>query len=356
MISIVISTSATVAAAGSHPQEPSIFSKCWEFAINSNLGIAPAADASAVYVLDDENKLHAIDLARGNNLWSSEVGGAVVSNLLVLDDSIFLVTSTQSDLPNSSGKTIVRALSRQTGITIWQTETALSPVVWLGPVMGNVASAGSDGSIAAYTRTDGKLVWKTDLTSPITSEPNFLDTSIELGTENHEVVRISGSTGGVQVAWKSEYRSTAVLTGTAGRLLVGDERGNLTLISADGVKAWRFKNGAQISSVMVHDSEYLAASHDNFVYKLSRSGNVKWKRRLSGRVLNKPVVLGDIAIVSIVGTGTVYALDLRNGKILNRIETGDEVSLRIAGASKGQEFIVAGPRALSNFSSKCPSK
>jgi outer membrane protein assembly factor BamB len=107
---------------------------------------------------------------------------------------------------------------------------------------------------------------------------------------------------------------------------------------------------------LLHDSEYLAVSHDNFVYKLSRGGNVKWKRRLPGRVADKPLVVGDIAVVSIVGTGSVYVLDLRNGKILNRIETGDEVSLQVAEAGKANAFIVLGPRELLFYTDKCLPK
>ena len=356
LIYILISASG-VAAFGSRSAEPGVFAKCWEFAVNINLGTAPALDDSAVYFLDDENKLHGLDLSTGRNAWSSEVGGEVVSNLAAVGDSIFLVTSSQSELSTTPAKTVLRALSRETGITVWQTEISSSPVVWLGVAMGNVVASSVNGSISAFTREDGKLVWKADTASRITSEPHFHEIGIELGTENREVLRVSGATGAVQVLWKSRYRPTAILSDQAGRLIVGDERGNLTLVAPDGSRTWRFRNGAQISSALAYDSEYIAASHDNFVYKVTRGGNVEWKRRLSGRAADKPLILGDTAVVSVVGTGSVYALDLRNGKILNRIETADEVSLRLAGTAGGNGFVVAGPHSLLYFSSSCrPSK
>jgi outer membrane protein assembly factor BamB len=356
LIFVVMSAVSVAAVTESRSPEPGVFTKCWEFAVSSNLGAAPASDDSSVYFLDDENKMHSLDLSTGRNAWSTEVGGEVVSNLFVLGDSIFLVTSSQSDIPNSSTKTLVRALSRETGITVWQAETASSPAVWLGAAMGNLVAAGADGSISSFGRGDGKLVWKTDVKSRITSQPHFHEIGVELGTENRDVVRVTGATGGMQIVWKSPYRPTAILSDDAGRLIVGDERGNLVLVAADGSKVWRFRNGAQISSALVYDSEYIAASHDNFVYKLTRGGNVEWKRRLSGRAADKPLILGDSAVVSVVGTGSVYALDLRNGKILNRIETAEEVSLRLAGTADGKGFIVAGPRSLLYFSSSCPSK
>jgi outer membrane protein assembly factor BamB len=356
LICILASAACAFAAAERRPSDPSAFTKCWELPVNSNLGTSPASDDSAVYFLDDENKLHGLDLLTGRSAWSSEVGGAVVSNLAVLGDSIFLVTSPQFDVSNPSAKNVLRALSRQTGITVWQAEINSSPEVWLGVAMGNVIAAGVNGSISAFAREDGKLLWKADVASGVTSEPHFHEMGIELVTENREVIRVSPATGGSQVVWKSLYRPTAILSDQTGRLIVGDERGNLVLVAADGSRIWRFRNGAQISSALRYDSEYIATSHDNFVYKLTRGGNVEWKRRLSGRAADKPIILGNTAVVSVVGTGSVYALDLRNGKILNRIETADEVSLRLAGTEDGKGFIVAGPRSLLYFSSGCPSK
>src|SRR5215204_1389765 len=102
LISIAISASAAFGSVPTASQDSGVFGKCWEVAVNSNLVTGPAADASAVYILDENNKLRAVDLATGNNAWSSEVGGELISNLLVLDDSIFFLTTSQSDIPNSS--------------------------------------------------------------------------------------------------------------------------------------------------------------------------------------------------------------------------------------------------------------
>jgi outer membrane protein assembly factor BamB len=357
LIALLLSAFMTVGVAGSPPKDSEVFSKCWEFNIESNLDVIPVTDANAVYFFDDKNKLHAVDLTLGNNLWSSEIGGEVASNLFVLGDLIFIATRAQSDTLDSPAKTTIRALSRQTGITVWQAETSTSPFVWLGAVMQNVIVTVSQDSASALNSADGKLIWKRDLPSAPSSQPYFHETGIELATLNREIVKIGATSGTVEVAWKSENLPTAVLTDASGRLVVGDERGNLVLISPEGDRLWRFRNGAQISSASLHDSEYLAASYDNFIYKLSRSGNVKWKRRLSGRVSDKPLVLGDTAVVSIAGTGSVYALDLKNGKISNRIETGDDVSLRVAAAPAGEVgFAILGPRGISFYREKCSAK
>ncbi len=354
LFSLLILTS--VAAGFSKPvsAESTIFTKCWEYEVTPNLNVGIAADASTVFFLDDENRLHGVELDVGRKAWSSELGGEVVSNLLVLDDSIFVVTNSQPDASNLAVKATLRALSRETGITDWSVEIPSSPFVWIGSNIGKVIAVGSDGSISALSPLGGSLVWAANLKSRVTAIPFFHQTGVEVATNKNEVLSVSGSDGKIQVDWKSLYLPTAILRDLNDRLVVGDERGNLTAVSSDGHRLWRFRNGAQISSASLQGSEYLAASYDNFVYKLSRSGSVKWKRRLSGRVNDGPLVLGDSAVISIVSTGSVYVLDLKDGKISNRIEIGDNVTPRVAAPTHGQGFAVAGPRGVSYFSSsKC---
>jgi outer membrane protein assembly factor BamB len=218
-------------------------------------------------------------------------------------------------------------------------------------------TVGGDGSLSAIASATGKTVWQIDLRSLVVATPYFNESGIEIATNRNEVVNVSGTDGRVHVDWKSKYLPTAVLVDSNGRLVVGDERGNFVSVSSGGSRLWGFRNGAQISSATLYGSEYLAASYDNFLYKLSRSGDVKWKRRLSGRVNDGPFVLADTAIVSIVGTGSVYVIDLKKGKISNRIEGGEEVSLRVVAATNASGFAVAGPSGISYFSSaRCPAK
>jgi outer membrane protein assembly factor BamB len=322
------------------------------------MGVGVAVDASSAYFLDDENKLTGVDLAAGNKSWSSEIGGTVVSNLLILDDSIMLVTSLRPESSTMPIKSSIQALSRKTGVTEWSAEITSSPGVWLGSVSGIIVAVGSDGAVSGLSPVDGKLIWNVDVTSKVSAAPSFHESEIEIATGKNEVVKVSGDNGRIQVDWRAEYLPTAVLLDMKRRLFVGDERGNLTLVSPDGDQLWAFRNGAQISSATLYGSYYLAASYDNFVYKLSRSGDVKWKRRLSGRVHDGPLILGDTAVVSIAGSGSVYVLDLKNGKISNRIETGDEeASLRLTPSPNSAGFAVAGPRGISYFSTaKCPAK
>jgi len=337
--------------------EPREFSKCWEYHVEANLDVVPAIDPANVYFIDGEDELQGVDLKVGSKIWSSEIGGEVISNLLAGDGAVFVATQSKGDVRNGLGKAILRSVSSATGITQWRVEIGQTQKIWLGLVSGNVVAVSSDGRVSAFTTAKGDAVWSTDLKAAVSAPPHFDTTEFILGTAGNEIVKISGQGGETRVAWKSEFVPTAVSRDGKG-LTLGDERGNLISISEHRKQAWKLRNGARVSAVVVlADSEYLAASHDNFIYKVTSWGDVKWKRRLSGRVAGAPLVIGNIVVAAVIGSGTVYLLDIKNGKILNRIETSDETTAGIIGRSSDSGFVISGPQSLSFFSrAKCQAK
>jgi outer membrane protein assembly factor BamB len=326
--------------------EPGHFAKCWDYKTSPDLSVEPVADARSVYFLTGEKKIDAVDLKTGARVWSSELGGEVVSNLLVTDAAIFLVTSTVERTPQ---KSYLRSVSKQTGISNWSAEVPKSDRISLGVVNGNIVAVGFDGIVSAHNREKGERVWTNSLAVTVTAEPQFRDTEAIFGTDRKEVNSVAGSDGRVVVIGRSEYLPTAVFLDPDRRLLIGDERGNLLLTSTDGSSIWRFKNGARIAFVLQYDAEYVAASYDNFIYKVTGSGHVEWKRRLSGRIGHMPEFIGSVAIISVIGEGGVYVLNLKNGKILNRIESAEESSPRIAVQDDAPAFVVAGSRGLAYY-------
>ena len=111
---------------------PEAFTKCWEYGAAPDLATLAAADAANVYFIDRDGKLQSIDWNTGSKLWGSELGGEVVSNLLVTDSAIFVATAAQQGQDGSRGRTVLRAISKQTGITVWSTDIPASSGVALG--------------------------------------------------------------------------------------------------------------------------------------------------------------------------------------------------------------------------------
>ncbi|PYS97841.1 MAG: hypothetical protein DMF63_18410 [Acidobacteria bacterium] len=337
--------------------EPEIFSRCWDYKLSPNLGIVPVVDSSAVYIVDSENNLLAIDPGNASRIWSSELGGEVVSNIILSDSSILLATNSQTTESNSVRKTSLRSISRATGITEWRVDIRSSDNAWIGTYPAAVIVVGEGGAISALTRLEGRIIWQRDIASPVTAEPRFGRSGVVLGNQNKEILNVSLTDGSSRQLWKSEFLPTALLVDASGRLVVGDERGSVIAISADGDRSWTFRNGARISSVLLDGSDYLASSNDNFIYKLSRSGNVKWKRRLPGRLTQAPLLLNDVAVMSVAGGGGVFVITQSKGKILNHIEIAEEVSSNVAASPDSKNMIIASPSGVAFFSrEKCPAK
>ena len=345
-------------SAGTGIREPEMFGRCWDFKVTPNLAVTPLIDKSAIYFVDSENRLLALDSASAGRIWSSELGGEVVSNLLLSDPSILIVTNSQATEGGSTPKTILRSISRETGITEWQAEIKASANVWIGAYPNAIVAVGEGGAISAFSRGEGKVIWARELGATVTTSPMFGQKGIALGTERKEIFDVALSDGSLRTLWKSEYLPTALVIDNSGRLIVGDERGNVIAVSASGEHSWTFRNGARMSSILLSESDYIASSNDNFVYRLTRGGNVKWKRRLPGRLAQAPLLLDDVAVMSVSGGGGVFVLDMNKGKILDRIEIAEELSFAIGAAqSNSKNFIVAGPSNVSYFSrEKCSPK
>ncbi len=333
--------------------DPAAFSKCWDYTAVPDVSIPLAASSAAVYFVDTERRLHAADVTAAAKLWTSDLGGQVVSDLLVTETSIFVVTNVGDASSASPLSSKLRSISLQTGITNWTADLPATGLAWLGAINGAIVSVGKQGDILAFARDTGVPVWNQKVGVEIAIDPHFESRSILVGTVANDLVRVNFD-GARSTISKLGHLPTAIFSDSGSRIMTGDERGNLRFMSADGKRFWSFRNGAQISYIVPYDSEFIVASFDNFIYKLSKGGNVEWKRRLTGRVFGKPIILDGVAAASVAGEGNVYIIDLATGKIVNRIETGEGNSTRAAAVEGGKGLVIAGPAGLAYYSQvKC---
>lgn len=327
------------------------FAKCWELKTAADVSIQSESDASNIYFVDVERRLLAVDLNSGTTVWSTELGGAAVSNLLVTDDSVLIATARAETAAGTD--TVLRSVSKQTGITNWFVKMADSPALEIGAVNGAVIVAGQTGMVSAYVTLNGNAKWSKSVGANITTAPVFGGASIFVGTDRKEVLAIDASSGNLTIAAKTASIPAVIFLDRSGRVLVGDDRGDLILMSSQGRRLWKFRHGARISAIANYDSEFLAASNDNFVYKLSRGGNVEWKRRLSSRIDGRPLVINDVAVFATVGDGNVYVIDLTNGKIVNRFQNGEDNPAQAISA--GDNFVMVTEDDLTLFTrGVCP--
>lgn len=336
--------------------KPEVFTKCWDYSTVPDLASSPVTDRARIYFLNVEETLEAVDLEGAAKVWSTELGGNVISNLLAHEGALFVVTNTAESDTSGVRKATLRSLSKQTGVTNWSASLQTSERIALGMINGTVVAVDSAGSIVGVDSAKGSIEWTQKIGAATTADPHFLSNRIVLATATNQVLAVTPD-GQTSILLKTEYTPTAILFESSDRYLIGDDRGNLVLSSAGGDAIWKFKHGGRLSFLLPYESEFLAASFDNFLYKLSRGGNVEWKTRLTGRIANRPIISGDTAVVSIVGDSSVYFIDLTNGKISNRVETGDENVAAIVTSAGASSLVVGGARGLAFYTrDKCPAK
>ncbi len=302
-----------------------VVTKCWSYSLGDAAGEQIASDGSRVFIGLDGGRVGALSLD-GKKIWSSEFGGEIKSNILPIDGELFVVTSTVSNDAAKPGSSLLRSLSKETGITNWT--LTLPDVAWhsIGGFNDAVIVVSANGAIQSVDLKNGKAKWKREINESFAVKPFFYKTRVIVGTGG-KIFGISLATGEIEFMRKLPFGITA-LSAANGELAVGDERGNLSLFNSADKPVWTFKSGGEISNILSVGDNVLATSHDNFVYFLAgRNGGRVWKKRLAGRVAQIINIMDRYALVSSSEEYGGVLLDLTNGKVAGQIALGEDENL-----------------------------
>ena len=133
-------------------------------------------------------------------------------------------------------------------------------------------------------------------------------------------------------------------------MFFGSGDGYVYAVSADkGRLTWRKRTGAGVEAVTLTSQGVLAASLDNFAYFLNTKGAMLWKRQLPGRIPSKPLTVQEDALFTPLSSSTAVVLALRDGKQVNALPTGEELTSSAAPIIVGDAVLVTTEHALLAF-------
>ncbi len=285
--------------------------KCWKYPVE-DAGRSMIADDAVIYVGSINGRILAVNF-NGEKAWSTELGGEVVSNLALFETGLFAVTSPANNTAEATGS-LLRRISKDTGITGWTLRLADAEKFYIA-VRGDVLFVISQkGAIVAIDPRSGHVIWRQDIAAEVTSEPVFAETNLIVPARGKKVHILLNKTGEVTTTRTTQYEITAITQSRTNDIIVGDDRGNVSILNGREKPLWKFKSGGQISGMITFDDHVIATSHDNFVYFLSlRNGDVEWKKRLAGRTthfgsvgrkyISTMSLDEDIATISDIATG-----------------------------------------------------
>jgi outer membrane protein assembly factor BamB len=325
--------SANAAGAQNKSAEPFLLKKCWVSEVKTPAQRLSASDNDKVLIFSESSgKMGALDLISGHPIWQSEFGGEIVSNIVTDQTSVFFAANPAPKEGVKPDSTTLRSVSKQTGITIWSVTVPYSEKSYLGWDVNYMFAVTADGVVVALDKKDGTIKWQTSLDKTLAAAPHFTEKYIGLAVESGEIFLISSQNGERLSQMASPFPAISVFISDINTLISGDKKGNLWAIDIPTKQVrWKFKNGAQVSSITGAGENMLVSSYDNFVYQMSpANGNVLWKRRLPGRVIERPLVTRDFAVVRVLGEPEVSFIDLKTGKILGKIVSEGEDDITTA--------------------------
>lgn len=246
--------------------------------------------------------------------WELDLGSSIISNLEQDRTSLYVAAVTDGDPEVLS----VRRISKLTGITSWQRDLPFADSYELQR-HDNFLIALSTTSRTTLKIESGQIV-----SSEVPAQPN----NVESPDRRPGTTAGEGRSIAVKTSNSGEIEITAVFSNDS-LMFSGDKNGNISATDISGTKnLWKYKAGGQISNFSLLDGGLLASSFDNFLYYFDQeSGNLRWKKRFPFRLTDRPIMAGEVIIVSSAGNNRIFFLEKNSGKIINQISLPEPLLL-----------------------------
>ena len=340
-------------------QDEKPFYRCWQYSLDAPLASAPITDNGTVFLPESDGKLRALDSENGTTKWSVELGGFLVSNLMIEKSDIYVVTSPAPDRGIAPSRSYIRVINAVSGITKKSIEVPYSQRFYVFVIGNSLLVVDRTGTITSFDLTSGEASWIRHLGSEVTVPPSISDRFISIALKDGAARVIDTESGSVAAYLKTEHRLTSIELHGQGRLLIGDERGNvLSYTVGSTTPEWRYKIGGAVASISAGGDDVLVTSLDNFLYSMDpASGSVNWRKRLSGRAIYAPLWSEGKVFTPTIGESTVMVSDLSSGKTVNRIELGENMyPLQVPSVTGTGNIIFAIPGSIIAFGAQSCSK
>ena len=205
----------------------------WKFETGRALWAQPVSDGETVYQASMDHKVYAINIRDGRELWSVDVGGAVIySPTLDAEEGTLYLTTLARNL---------MAINTRDGSIRWQRQ--FEGGMWTQPALkdGRLYLGDLQGKVYAISASDGAEVWSQNVDQPVTGKAALLDSRVVFPTEDGSLIAMS--LDGERL-WSRTFEGK-LYTGPVvigDRLAVGIAGGKefLKMVSLDGQDLWTF--------------------------------------------------------------------------------------------------------------------
>ncbi len=304
---------------------------CWSVDFRTDTSSRFASDNENIFLPLSTGSIISVLQKNGAVNWEADFGGNLNTRLLLQNGRLFSAASFSGGNPEDGRVlTRIREINRDTGVPFWSREgTREIPAerVFENFVLGrdSVLLANRFGSIQAI-ELDGNPKWKVDLNTGIVTQISVAGPYFAFGTSNNTVVLMAEDDGQIVSQMNVGEMATAVYAGSDSQIYVGYKQGSVVAFDVDNsLRNWKTKTGAGISEIKMFEGNPVVISKDNYVYYISaENGKKLWKRKLAGRIFGYEQIDDRHAVFVTSGASTAVILDLTNGKLVDKIDVGDD--------------------------------
>jgi len=321
----------------------------WKYQSNVTLNLTPAFDNERIYLPLAGGTIVALKARDGQLLWRSEMGGELSASPVADEAMIYVSSEALSPMQGHVGGAL-RALGREGGVTQWMTPLVRPLRGSLALNGGKLFAGGIDGRAYAFDKRTGSVLWSIPFGSALNGHPVSTGGRVYFGSEDGTLLALEESTG--KLLWR--YRTEGAIRGPVAvsneTIFFGSGDSYVYAVTADkGHLIWRKRTGAGVDAVTLTNQGLLAASLDNFAYFLNNSGKLIWKRQLPGRIPSRPLTVQEAALFTPLSSSEAVVLALRDGKQVNSLPTGEELTSSAAPIIVGDAVLVTTEHALLAF-------
>jgi outer membrane protein assembly factor BamB len=298
----------------------------WTVTLPAPPAFVPAFDHDYLYVALQTNQLAALVISDGTDVWWVECPTTAPP---VAGDGLVFTGSDGS----------IEARDRLDGRVRWRRPVAgrINSLHW---DTGWLFATTEDGPFLAVRAADGQILWQRETGSPLSAPPAAAGDHLYVPLRDGRILALVLQTG--DEIWTHQLTDSAAgILPVGDRLFVGGRDNQFHALDAsDADTDWRWKTGADLLGLPVLDTRrvYFIAL-DNILRGHSRSsGTMLWKVVLPMRPFTGPLLIGDTLVVSGV------AAELRAYSTIDGKATGSYV---LKGA-ENEEVLLAAPPYLTS--------
>ena len=208
----------------------------WKFDSDETTSVTPATDGKQVYVPLASGGIVALSAATGDLIWRESLGGQISAEPAADGNAVYVANEIVGPkLVSLQANGAIRALSRDSGVTLWMRTLPFSLQGGLVSDNLTVFGASADGRVYAFSKRDGHVLWVKQFSSAFVSHPLVFNGRLYLGADDGFLFVLDSQTGGSQwMVWSTGRRHFRWPS-------------SRTILRAGRLRSWRAKKAGRIS-------------------------------------------------------------------------------------------------------------